>query len=246
MSPAAPSPLREDRHRLAGAPALVTSREPPERAAQRGTVLVLHGLTADKHLQATESRALAELGYLAVAIDAVGHGERRYPDFAARFAADAPERSERSFYDVVEQTQAELPLLIAELHARGWAHPGKVGAVGISMGGFILLGALTDRAPLDAVVTIVGSPRRTLGDSPDRKLTRFFPTPLLMIAGGDDEVVPAGPVAATAEQLKPHYASAPERLRYLELAGEDHIFTPAGWRLAWGETCDWFAHFLGS
>lgn len=245
MPPAA-SALREDPHTLAGVPALVTYREDAKRAAERGTVLVLHGLTVDKRVQATETRALAELGYLAIGIDAVGHGDRRYPDFAARFPADDPAVGERSFYDIVEQTQAELPLLISELHARKWAHPGKVGGFGISMGGFILLGALTDRAPLDAVVTVVGSPRRTLGASPDRKLERFFPTPLLMITGGKDSVIPPGPVRETAERLAPYYAQAPDRLRYLELAEEEHLFTPPGWKVAWDATCDWFAHFLRS
>lgn len=239
-------PLRQQPVALAGVPALLTSHLAPERAAERGTVLVLHGLTASKEIQGNESRALAELGYLAVAIDAVGHGARRYPDFDARFPVDDPARGERSFYDVVEQTQAELPLVIGELLQRGWALPGKLGGFGISMGGFILLGAVTDRCPLDAVVTVVSSPRRTLGDSPHQHLDRFFPTPLLMITCGKDAVVPTGPVRETAAQLAPYYEGGPRRLRYLELAEEDHMFTPPGWKVAWDATCDWFAHFLRS
>lgn len=238
-------PLREQRCTLAGVPALVTSLAEPEAAAARGAVLVLHGLTAAKEVQHIESHSLARHGYLAVALDAAGHGERRLADFAERFST--PERGERSFFELVSQTAAELPGVVAALRERGWAHPGRLGAVGISMGGFILLGAVVSRCPLDAVVAIVASPRwrgaTPQGQSPHQRLDQFFPTPLLMITGSADETVPPGDARQLAAELAPHYQPDPSRLRYLEHAGEGHMFSKAVWDATWGETLAWFERF---
>ncbi len=234
--------LREEKLTLAGVPSLVTSADSPERAAARGTVLVLHGATASKEAQVRESRSLAERGYLAVAIDAVGHGDRRFPDGDARLAED---RVQRTFYEIVSQTAAELPGVIEALEARGWAQRGRVGACGISMGGFTLFGALVARCRLDAVVPIVASPRwKMVEPSPHQQLDHYFPTPLLMITGGADEVVPPETARQLHEALQPKYAEAPERLRYLELPGEEHMFSKDGWGQAWGETLAWFDRFL--
>lgn len=236
--------LREEKLTLGGVPSLATFADSAERAAERGTVLILHGLTASKEAQHLDSRSLAERGYLAIAIDAVGHGDRRYPDFDARFSAL---RGERSFYEVVARTVAEVPGVIDALASRGWAHPGRLGAVGISMGGFILFGAVVARCRLDAVVTIVASPRYKPDDtSPHRALDRFFPTPLLMVTGSADEVVEPGAARQLAEDLRPAYASAPERLSYLELLNEGHMFTKDGWDRGWGATCGWFDRYLRS
>lgn len=249
--------LHEQPCTLAGVPALATWIGAAEQAAARGTVLILHGLTARKEAQHLDSRSLAEHGYLAVALDAVGHGERRYPDFEARFSPADPGRSERSFLDVISQSAAELPAVIEALAARGWAHPGRLGACGISMGGFILFGAAAARCRLDAVATIVASPRWPTSAaaataataaailSPHQQLDQFFPTPLLMVTGAVDSVVPPAAARELHEQLQPRYAGAPERLRYLELAGEEHMFSKPAWDLAWGEVCGWFERFLG-
>jgi dienelactone hydrolase len=243
--PPAPRPLREERLTLAGVPALATYAESvgsAERAAARGTVLVLHGLTAAKESQHLDARSLAEQGYLAVAIDAVGHGDRRYPDFEERFSAA---RGEQSFYAAVAQTAAELPAAIAALEERGWAPPGKLGAVGFSMGGFILFGALVARCRLDAVATIVAAPTwLPEAQSPHRQLDRFFPTPLLMITGSADETVSPAPARELYEALGPRYLAAPERLHLLEAPGEGHMFSPPAWDLAWGQVCGWFDRFL--
>lgn len=234
--------LREEKLTLGGVPALITSAAAPERAAARGTILLLHGAMDSKEAQQRESHSLAERGYLAVALDAVGHGDRRFPDGDARLAED---RVQRTFYEVVSQTAAELPGVIDALEARGWALRGRVGACGISMGGFALFGALVARCRLDAVVTIVASPRwKLVGSSPHEQLDRFFPTPLLIMTGGDDEDVPPEAARLLHKALLPKYAQAPEHLRYLEVPGEGHVFSKDGWGQAWGETCAWFDRFL--
>lgn len=123
---------REQVISLADVPALAVASGAPGTAAERGTILLLHGLTAAKEVQRTEAYSLADRGYLAVTIDAVGHGARPYADFDARFAAD---RGEASFFEIVRRTAAEIPAVLAALADLGWTHPGRVGACGISMGG---------------------------------------------------------------------------------------------------------------
>ncbi len=230
---------------LAGVPALVASTDDPEQAAVRGTVLLLHGLTGSKEVQRNEAHSLARNGYLAVALDAVGHGARRYLDYAARFPPDDLARFDRTFYAGVAESADEISEVAAALHDRGWARPGGLGACGFSMGGFTLFGAITGGCKLDAAVAVVASPRwRDQPRSPHEALDRYFPTPLLIHTGGADAVVPPGDARALHAALVSRYASAPERLRYVEHAGEGHMFSEAGWRRAWSDALAWCDRFL--
>jgi cephalosporin-C deacetylase-like acetyl esterase len=49
-------------------------------------VLWYHGFTADRNASRPELETLAKVGFLAVGVDAVGHGARWLPDFDERFA----------------------------------------------------------------------------------------------------------------------------------------------------------------
>jgi uncharacterized protein len=70
---------------VAGVPALLRHRGSPERAMERGTVLLYHGFGGAKERVDYHAAALAAAGFLAVSLDAVGHGERRYPNFDVIF-----------------------------------------------------------------------------------------------------------------------------------------------------------------
>jgi len=234
--------LQEHLITLAEVPALVASIGAPTAAAERGTVLVLHGLTASKEVQRTEAHSLAAQGYLAVTIDAVGHGARHYHDFDDRFS---PERGERSFFEVVQRTADELPSVLEALDQRGWTRPGRLGAFGFSMGGFILFGAMSSHCAFDAAATVVASPRWLhVPESPHERLDRFFPTPLLLQTAELDTTVPPSDARDLHQALMRRYASAPERLRYVEYPGEHHMLSEPAWRLSWAEVLDWFERFL--
>ena len=241
------APVHEQLAALAGVPALVASTGDPARAAMRGTVLLLHGFTARKEVQRTEAHSLARHGYLAVTLDAVGHGERAYPDFAARFPPADLDRFDRAFFAVVAAGAAELAAVVAALGERAWAHPGRVGACGISMGGFTLLGAITAGCPLAAAVAIVASPCwRMQPRSPHAELDRYYPTPLLLHTGERDDVVAPDDARALHAALVPRYAAVPERLRYVEHAGEGHMFSAPAWQRTWADTLAWYDRFLGA
>ncbi len=234
--------MHELRTTLGAVPALLLSQAPPAEAAARGTVLVLHGFTASKDVQRTELQSLAQHGYLAVGLDAVGHGDRRWPDFKQRFSgADTA----RPFFELVRETADELPAVIAALRERELVRPARLGAVGFSMGGAVLLGSIGRRCNFDAVATVVAPPHwRGVGEDPAERLEVFFPTPVLMQTGERDEVISPQEARELAERLRPHYASAPERLHFVEYAGEPHLFTEATWRVAWPRVLAWFDVFL--
>lgn len=230
--------LREDSITLENAPALVMRGT----SSERGTVLLLHGFGASRESQRTEARSLAQHGYLAVTIDAIGHGARRYADFDQRFSAD---RAEASYFETVRHTSDELPAIVAAMHRKGLARPGRLGACGISMGGAVLFGAIPS-VRFDAVATIVATPIwRGSAQSPHARPQTFFPTPLLVQTGGADPVVAAADARTFCDALTPLYARDPDRLRYLEFVGEKHAFSEAKWNRAWSEVLAWFDRFLG-
>jgi len=230
-----------DRVRFGEIPALVAYRETPEDAAARGTVLLYHPLGRDKSLHATDLERLAEMGFLAIGVDAIAHGERHIPGAWRRFWADPF----GSLLEVVTLSTAEVPGLIDALEARGWAARGRIGIAGVSLGGFIAYAAALLDGRIGAAACVNASP--SWGDdphSPDRRPDAFFPLALLSVTASGDELVSPAPARALHEALAPRYASAPDRLRYLELPGEGHHMSARGWAHAREEVERWFERFL--
>lgn len=221
-------------------PALVAHQTSPG-PAPRGTVLMYHPLGADKSLHADDLERLAAKGFLAVGVDAIAHGERRVPDAYARFRADWM----GALLEVVTATTAEVPELVDELVRRGWAEPGRIGIAGVSLGGFIAYGAAVRERRIGAAVCVASSP--VWGDdprSPHRNPEGFFPVALLSVTAADDPLVSPDAARELHARLEPRYASAPERLRYVELRGETHRMTMAGWDRARGEAERWLERFV--
>lgn len=232
--------------RLGQAPARMVCNGAPESAARRGTILLYHGFTADSRASLPELQRLADAGFVALGIDAVGHGARRYPDFARRFPERWSEQAAHEFYGVVEQTTAEVPHLVHELVARGWCHDGRLGLAGISMGAFICYGAVLAEPRIEAVVANIGSPRWRLSPerSPHLHPKRFFPVALLSQIAQNDSVVPLGPALELHEQLRPCYRDAPQRLRLVQIPDADHIMPAVDWESVTANMVDWFTRFL--
>jgi len=238
---------------LASAPALVMSHGTPQDGGRRGTILFYHGFDESKDQMQVELATLAEAGFLAVGIDAIGHGMRRYPDFEdrfppfeGRFMGDM--KAEANFLTVVRATAQELPQIIDALLSLGWAHQGQIGVSGISMGGFVTYAAIVSDKRIRAATPVVGSPEWKLPwqESPHRHLTQFFPTALLSQTAGDDTRVPSQAVRAFHDQLTPFYASAPERLHLIEYPQVGHGLGEKEWAQVRQNLVAWFERFLVS
>ncbi|HEX2822026.1 MAG TPA: alpha/beta hydrolase [Streptosporangiaceae bacterium] len=217
---------------IAGVPALLGYRSSPELAMEHGTVLLYHGFGGTKARVEYYSAALAEAGFLAVSLDAVGHGERRYPDFDVTFSDQrwdtAFDETEADFLKLIDDTAAEVPSIIDDLLARGWAREDQVGIGGRSLGGNVSYAAVLADTRVRAVAPVVGSPEWTLprAHSPHHHPDRFFPAAVLSQAAEFDEHVPVGPIRDFHAKLAPRYAREPERIQYIEYSGVGHFLTP--------------------
>ncbi len=226
------TPAQSTALRIAGAPALLCFRGSPETAAQRGTVLYYHGFGGTKERPALYLTALAQAGLLAVSVDAVGHGERRYQDFGTRFSEERWDRdfdaTESDFLQVIDETAAEVPAVIDDLLSRGWASPGKIAVAGRSLGGNVSYAAVLNDGRISAAISVVGCPRWTLprAHSPHHHPGRFYPAAIMSQAAEHDEHSPAAHIRDFHDELASYYAADPSRAEYVEYPGVGHFLTP--------------------
>ena len=230
---------------LADAPALLLAQSSVETAAERGTILFYHGLTAQKESNLSEYRVLTDAGFLVVALDNAGHGARRLSDFAARFHPANP-NAPTEFLNLVRETALETPRVVNALLEKGLGRADRLGVAGWSMGGYITYRALLEEKRFKAAVTIVGSPqwRPPLPDSPHLHPEAFYPTALLSQVGAVDSVVPPAGARAFHKALEPHYAEQPERLVFVEYPAMGHHPSAAEAAEIQRRTVAWFETYL--
>jgi uncharacterized protein len=217
---------------VAGVPALLTFLGSPELAKEHGTVLFYHGFGGTKERPAEYLTGLAEAGFLAVSLDAVGHGERRFPDFDTRFSDERWERelvaTETEFLQLIDATAAEIPAIIDELLARDLATASRIGVAGRSLGGNVAYAAVLADRRVRAAVSVVGSPEWTLPwpKSPHHFPDRFYPTAIQAQAAEFDEHSPAAQITDFHIKLESFYLDDPSRNQYVEYLGAGHFLTP--------------------
>ena len=141
---------------------------------KRPVVLVVHewwGLTDYPEMRA---RKLAELGYLAMAVDLFGNGKT---------AANPKEAQELTtpFYKDPQLVKTRLDAALKKIIEFPQADPAKVVAIGYCFGGFAVLNYAKLGADLKAVVSFHGG----MGGAPvDRNL---FKAKVLVCHGADDK-----------------------------------------------------------
>jgi dienelactone hydrolase len=229
-----------EKRRLGAAPALIA--RPSSVRLPLPTVLWFHGFTAGKATHRPELAVLAEAGFLAVGIDAAGHGERRLPDFEERFSGTKDE-NDREFYALVAETAAEVPGIVDLLCRDGLADEARIGAAGVSMGGMITYGAVAIDPRIRAAVALLATPEWPHSASPHLEIERFFPTALFSITAERDEAVAPAAARSFHAELEERYRRYPERLRYVELAESLHMMTPADWAWSIRESVEWLSRF---
>lgn len=153
-------------------------------------VVVVHdwrGITADTRHRA---EMLAELGYVALAIDMYGQGVRpTTPDECAKQAGIY--RADRALMRA--RARAGLDLLSAD--------PGvdkaRIAAIGYCFGGGTALELARSGAPLVGVVSFHGNL-----DTPDPSVAKAIQGKVLVCHGADDPFVPAEQVAAFQKEMR--------------------------------------------
>jgi uncharacterized protein len=224
---------------VAGVPALIA--QPANVVAPLRTVLWFHGFRADALAHAAELERCAALGFLAVGIDAVGHGARSDPDLAERTTSAGGALP--VMLELVDQTIDELPAFVDELVSMHGAHRRRISAVGISMGAFLVYRSIKAGILWRSSVALLGSPRFN-GDagSPHLALETFRRVALLSITAEHDENVPPGSVRRLHTELE-EFAGSSSAHRHHELRGSGHLTSAAHWAEAMSETLDWLQRF---
>jgi hypothetical protein len=226
---------------LAGIPLLLVRSSVSVRALP--TVLWVHGYGASKETHLAELHRLADLGLLAIGIDAVAHGRRR-PAGCEHRVTGPPRESAAVFRQIVGDTVAGLPRLVDELLERGLSAPDRLAIAGVSMGGCIVYGAVAADRRYAAAVALLGSPEWTRPEDDGVWLDAFHPTALLSITAALDSVVPPAAARDLHARLAGRYRLQPERLGYRELADAPHLMTAADWATATDHAAAWLTRFL--
>lgn len=233
-------PIHISRQALAGVPVLLA--RPTPGAAPPPIVLWFHGFRADAAANEAELAQLAEAGFLAVGVDAVGHGARRADDTDVRIAG-ASGGARAVMLELAAATAAELPALLVALAERGLGDPARVAVVGVSMGGYLAYRAALAVPGVHVVVAVLGSPEWPDDASPHRHPVAFQDLALLSITAERDVSVPPGPARRLHAALAAGHP-APERARYVELPGAEHLMTAAQWAVVTDETLRWLSAHL--
>jgi len=134
------------------------------------------------------ARQLAELGYVAMAVDIYGDGKAaETPDSAMKFAAP--------FYKNPASAKARIDAAIAKIRTYAVVDSASIGAIGYCFGGGLLLNTARLGDDLKGLVSFHGS----LVGTPARK--DLLKTKLLVCHGNDDKFVQPKEVAAFKKQM---------------------------------------------
>lgn len=237
--------IHHQKRTLGRAPALLVYDGSLVEAARNGCILFFHGLGVSKEANQKELEDLAGHGFLAVGIDNVGHGERRYINFETRLTRQNPNFSQ-DFLNAVRETAADVPNILDALTAEGLLLVEKVGLVGISMGGYITYTAIPGEPRLQAAVSILGSPYWSLDwpEMPAHHPDRFAKIKLLSQNAGLDETVPPEKARTFHEQLQALYDDYEARFDYVEYPRSGHFMREDDWAVCWQRTVVWFERHL--
>ena len=157
---------------------------------RRPGVLIVHDRWGyDKNVRDV-ARKLARAGYVTFALDIYGDGKvTSHPDSAKKYMAEA--RKEPA--TIPERFGAALRQLLSDQNVDS----SRIGAIGYSFGGDVVLAMVRQGADLKAVATYSGAlAANNLANPGDVK------PKILVLTGGADRTVPATAVAAFEREMK--------------------------------------------
>ncbi|MSM40564.1 MAG: prolyl oligopeptidase family serine peptidase [Geobacter sp.] len=176
---------------------------------KRPGVLVVHEWWGLNDYARKRARMLAELGYVALAVDMFGDGKQaRHPDEAGAFAGAVM----KNFDTGKARFNAALELLKQQPDV----DPTRIAAIGYCFGGGVVLNMARQGADLKGVASFHGS---LAAVQPAEK--GAVKAKILVLTGADDKMVPPGQVAAFKEEMQ----EAGADFRVISYPGAKHSFT---------------------
>jgi dienelactone hydrolase len=171
------------------APALQAPGPGPCRQALPGVLVVHEGGGINDHPR-WRARLLAELGYVALACDLYGNGER---------ITDASRRNERmaELRNPPSRLRRRAQIALDALAAHPEVDPTRLAAIGYCFGGMTVLELARSGAPLKGVVSFHGLLSTQLPAQPGAIKAK-----VLACTGAEDPLVPPDHVAAFVEEMR--------------------------------------------
>ncbi|MGC4103294.1 dienelactone hydrolase family protein [Ferruginibacter sp.] len=177
-------------------------------AAKLPIVLVVHEWWGLNDFVKNRVKQLADLGYLALAVDMYGNGKiGNNPDEAKALAMP--------FYTNPAYAKSRFDAALAKAKTYSQADTSKIAAIGFCFGGTMVLNMARLGEPLTAVVSFHGG---LAGVPADKNLLK---AKILVCHGADDQFVKPEEVAAFKKQMD----SIGAIYTFKEYAGATHAFT---------------------
>jgi dienelactone hydrolase len=159
-------------------------------AGQRPGVLVAHEWWGLNDYPKHRADMLAQLGYIAFALDMYGNG------YVATTQPDAQAKATELYANpALLRSRARAGLDVLRKHAL--CDPSRIAAIGYCFGGKVALELARDGAPLTGVVTFHGALKTASSDD-----AKNIKAKVLVCHGGDDPFVPATDVAAFEDEMR--------------------------------------------
>lgn len=176
---------------------------------RRPGVLVVHEWWGHNEYARRRARMLAELGYVALAVDMYGDGKQAsHPDDAGKFSGEIKKNMALGR----QRFGAAMKVLKGDTHT----DPKRIGAVGYCFGGGVVLQMARDGIDLDGVASFHGGLSTT---APAKK--GAVKAKVLVLNGGSDSFI-------TPEQIegfKKEMSGAGADFRFISYPGALHSFT---------------------
>ncbi|HEX9780997.1 MAG TPA: dienelactone hydrolase family protein [bacterium] len=181
------------------------------RQARPG-VLVVHEWWGHNEYARRRAEMLAELGYIALAVDMYGDGKTaKHPEDAAAFSNAVTSR--------LDDARMRFDAAARLLKAHPMADPDRMAAIGYCFGGGIVLHMASTGADLDAVVSFHGSYALVEPAKPGEVTAR-----VLVCHGGADAFMSSEQI----ETLKHRMRDARADFRFIVYDSAQHSFTNPG------------------
>lgn len=176
---------------------------------KRSGVLVVHEWWGHNEYARQRARMLAELGYIALAVDMYGNGKQaNHPDDAGKFAGEVMQNLDVAVkrFNAARELLQNHPYTDAE----------SIAAIGYCFGGGVVLHMARIGADLDGVVSFHGSLGAMYKPEPGTIKAK-----ILVCHGADDPFIPADQV----ESFKKEMDDAGADYTFIAYEGAKHSFT---------------------
>jgi dienelactone hydrolase len=183
--------------------------ENPAVKGKRPAVLVVHEWWGHNEYARKRARMLAELGYVALAVDMFGDGKTaQHPDDAGKFAGEVMKNKAIG--------EARFNAALEYVRQQPAVDPERIAAIGYCFGGGVVLHMARQGADLKGVVSFHGS---LATDTPAQ--AGAVKARVLVFNGEADKMIPPEQVAAFKDEMD----KAGVSYRYVGYPGVKHSFT---------------------